>query len=92
MAPTDVDKLIEDWVLAWSSPTTLEKLVALFTDDGGDEDLPLGVLAHGDVGGDFFFRLKKFTICPLAIENHVAHNQEGPFVAKCFKRKINGAM
>ena len=37
MAPTDLDKLIEEWVLAWSSPTKLMKLVALFTEDGIDK-------------------------------------------------------
>jgi steroid delta-isomerase-like uncharacterized protein len=47
MALSHLEKLIEDWALAWSSPNAAEKLTALFTDDCVYEDVPLGAVSHG---------------------------------------------
>ena len=47
MATTNLEKLIEDWAGAWSSPNSAEKLVSLFTDDCVYEDVPLGAVSHG---------------------------------------------
>ncbi len=47
MTTSTLDKVIEQWALAWSSPDTLEQLLSLFTDDCIYEDLPMGVITHG---------------------------------------------
>ena|SRR6266700_6702250 len=47
MTTSDATRVIEAWAEAWSSPTGLEKLVSLFTDDFVYEDLGTGTVAHG---------------------------------------------
>ncbi|HEV2663032.1 MAG TPA: nuclear transport factor 2 family protein [Ktedonobacteraceae bacterium] len=56
MATLDLEKLIEDWAEAWSSPDTQEKLLSLFTDTCVYEDLPLGVHAHGKAELEQFYQ------------------------------------
>lgn len=57
MAVTNLEKLIEDWALAWSSPTAAEKLTSLFTDDCVYEDVPLGAVSHGKAELQGFYNL-----------------------------------
>jgi steroid delta-isomerase-like uncharacterized protein len=40
-------QLIEEWAAVWSSPTMMEQLVSLFTDDCVYEDVTMGVVDHG---------------------------------------------
>ena len=47
MATTDLERLIEDWALAWSSPKRLEELLSLVTEDCIYEDVATGTLTHG---------------------------------------------
>src|SRR5260370_40671896 len=68
MATSDLEKLIEDWAGAWSSPTTLEKLIPLFTDDCVYEDLPLGVLTHGKTELEQFYHLTRGAFPDFKIE------------------------
>jgi steroid delta-isomerase-like uncharacterized protein len=44
-----VERLLEEWALAWSSTenTDPERVLALFTDDGVFEDVTFGVVARG---------------------------------------------
>ena len=80
MATTDLEKLIEDWALAWSSPNTPEKLVSLFTDDCVYEDLPLGVVAHGKTELEQFYHLTRSGFPDFKIEltsHFVAGNRAG---------------
>ncbi len=46
MATFDLARLIDDWAAGWSSQD-VDKVVALFTDDGVYEDVQLGVVNHG---------------------------------------------
>ncbi len=68
MATSDSERLIEDWAGAWSSPTTLEKLISLFTDDCVYEDLPLGVLTHGKTELEHFYHLTRGAFPDFKIE------------------------
>jgi steroid delta-isomerase-like uncharacterized protein len=80
MATSDLEKLIEDWALAWSSPNTQEKLVSLFTDDCVYEDLPLGVLTHGKTELEQFYHMTRgaFPDFKIALTSHfVAGNRAG---------------
>jgi steroid delta-isomerase-like uncharacterized protein len=80
MATSDLEKLIEDWALAWSSPNTQEKLVSLFTDDCLYEDLPLGVVTHGKTELEQFYHMTRgaFPDFKIALMSHfVAGNQAG---------------
>ncbi len=47
MATSDLERLLENWAAAWSSPTNMEKLVSLFTDDCVYEDVTMGIVNHG---------------------------------------------
>src|SRR5579859_7580889 len=47
MAISDLERLIEDWALAWSSPNTLEKLLSLVTEDCIYEDVSGETITHG---------------------------------------------
>jgi ketosteroid isomerase-like protein len=49
MATADVEGMLDEWVLAWSSSENkdTERLLALFADDCVFEDVTLGVVARG---------------------------------------------
>jgi steroid delta-isomerase-like uncharacterized protein len=49
MAISDVERVLDDWVIAWSSSTSgdPERIIALFTDDCVFEDVTFGVVAQG---------------------------------------------
>jgi steroid delta-isomerase-like uncharacterized protein len=47
MATSDVEKLIKNLTLAWSSPNALDKFLFLFTDDCVYEDVATGAIVHG---------------------------------------------
>ncbi len=57
MAISHLEKLIEDWALAWSSPTSVEQLTSLFTDDCVYEDVPLGAVSHGKAELQGFYNM-----------------------------------
>lgn len=45
-----------------------------------------------NIGSNTFFRVQQLTEMPFAAENDVSKNQQRPFVAKNFERKINRAI
>jgi SnoaL-like domain len=49
MATADLDRLLDEWAIAWSSSDNNDpaRLLALFADDGMYEDVTLGVGARG---------------------------------------------
>ena len=50
MATSDVDRLLDEWALAWSSnenDNDPERVLALFADDRVFEDVTFGVVARG---------------------------------------------
>jgi steroid delta-isomerase-like uncharacterized protein len=46
MAVYDAERVLEDWVAAWTSHDA-DKLLSLFTDDCVYEDVTFGVVTHG---------------------------------------------
>jgi steroid delta-isomerase-like uncharacterized protein len=46
MATSGVERVLDDWAIAWSSHDT-EKLLSLFTDDCVYEDVTFGAINHG---------------------------------------------
>jgi len=63
MAISSLEKLIEDWALAWSSPTEVEKFTSLFTDDCVYEDVALGAVSHGKAELQGFYNMT-FNVFP----------------------------
>ena len=57
MAPQNVEKQIQEWARAWSSPDSVEKLVSLFTEDCVYEDVPLGAVSHGKAELQGFYQM-----------------------------------
>src|SRR5260370_676695 len=49
VATSDLDRMIDDWAMAWSSTDAddPERVLALFADDCVFEDVTFGVVAHG---------------------------------------------
>ncbi len=49
MATADVERMLDEWAIAWSTTenTDPERVLALFTDDGGFEDATFGVAVRG---------------------------------------------
>jgi len=49
MANAELERMLDDWVIAWSSSDSgdPERILALFTDDCVFEDVTFGVVAHG---------------------------------------------
>jgi steroid delta-isomerase-like uncharacterized protein len=80
MAISNLEKLIEDWALAWSSPTAMEKLTSLFTDDCVYEDIPLGSVSHGKAELEGFYNLTYNVFPDFKIEltsQFIAGNRAG---------------
>jgi steroid delta-isomerase-like uncharacterized protein len=80
MAIAALEKLIEDWALAWSSPDTLEKLLSLFAEDCIYEDLPMGVTTHGKTELEQFYHLTRSALPDFKItltSQFVADNRAG---------------
>jgi steroid delta-isomerase-like uncharacterized protein len=46
MAKFPIDKIIDDWAVAWSVHD-IDKILSLFTDDCVYEDVPTGAVHHG---------------------------------------------
>ena len=50
MATSDLERMLDDWAMAWSSNANdndPERVLALFTDDCVFEDVTFGVVARG---------------------------------------------